>query len=377
LEEALYCIRCGACLNACPVFREIGGHAYVGRSGRITPYSGPIGSVVSPGLFGIPEFGHLARASSLCGACKEACPVDIDLPKLLLRVRAGKGTSASVQSPAHVPPSLNIGLRLFSWAAASAGRFSLAQRMAGFFSRLFSPFSSWLRLPAWSGWGYGRDFPRPAARPFRAQFTQYLTETVPVSLPTPKASLFPSPASVLPPSSVGDLRARFEAELTSLGGSFTLCSEDDLPQRVSVQLQERGIDAIQAWDAAHLPPGLLTALQAKGIQIHLQPDPRLRAGLTGAAAGLAETGTLVLPAGPGRPLTASLLPEMHIAILHAGDICANLAQLGGRLDQLRSEAGGSSSVVLISGPSRTADIEMTLTIGVHGPGELHVFCLEN
>ena len=80
LREALYCIRCGACLNACPVFREIGGHAYVGQDGEPAPYPGPIGSVISPGLLGLHEFGHLAQASSLCGACKDACPVDIDLP---------------------------------------------------------------------------------------------------------------------------------------------------------------------------------------------------------------------------------------------------------------------------------------------------------
>ncbi len=81
LREALYCIRCGACLNACPVFREIGGHAYVGADGEPAPYPGPIGSVISPGLLGLQEFGHLAQASSLCGACKDACPVNIDLPR--------------------------------------------------------------------------------------------------------------------------------------------------------------------------------------------------------------------------------------------------------------------------------------------------------
>ena len=89
LSEALYCIRCGACLNACPIFRELSGHAYVGVDGSIAPYPGPIGSIVSPGLLGLEQFGHLAQASSLCGACKDICPVDIDLPKLLTRVRAG------------------------------------------------------------------------------------------------------------------------------------------------------------------------------------------------------------------------------------------------------------------------------------------------
>ncbi|MEN9562693.1 MAG: hypothetical protein RIR73_937 [Chloroflexota bacterium] len=92
LKESLYCIRCGACLNACPVFRELSGHAYIGRDLSIAPYPGPIGSVISPGLFGENYF-QLAQASSLCGACKEACPVDIDLPKLLTRVRAGEVTS--------------------------------------------------------------------------------------------------------------------------------------------------------------------------------------------------------------------------------------------------------------------------------------------
>ena len=99
LAEALLCIRCGACLNVCPVFQEMGGHGYVNRHGQISPYSGPIGSVISPGLLGIAEYGQLARASSLCGACKEACPVDIDLPKLLLRIRAGGGSTPTKKIP--------------------------------------------------------------------------------------------------------------------------------------------------------------------------------------------------------------------------------------------------------------------------------------
>jgi len=80
LKESLYCIRCGACLNACPVFRELSGHAYIGKDNSIAPYPGPIGSVISPGLLG-ENYVHLAQASSLCGACKDVCPVDIDLPK--------------------------------------------------------------------------------------------------------------------------------------------------------------------------------------------------------------------------------------------------------------------------------------------------------
>ncbi len=81
-QQALRCIRCGACLNACPVYRTIGGHAYG------TTYQGPIGSVITPHFRGMAEFGHLSAASSLCGACTQVCPVQIDLHHLLLKNRA-------------------------------------------------------------------------------------------------------------------------------------------------------------------------------------------------------------------------------------------------------------------------------------------------
>ena len=77
-REALYCIRCGACLNACPVYKNIGGHAYE------TTYSGPIGKVITPYLKGLDEYKHLSYASSLCGNCTEVCPVRINLHELLL-----------------------------------------------------------------------------------------------------------------------------------------------------------------------------------------------------------------------------------------------------------------------------------------------------
>lgn len=81
-EEVLQCIRCGACLNICPVYREAGGHAYG------SPYSGPIGAVISPLLFGLEKYPALPQASSLCGACKDVCPARIDLPRMLLELRA-------------------------------------------------------------------------------------------------------------------------------------------------------------------------------------------------------------------------------------------------------------------------------------------------
>ncbi len=80
-REALYCIRCGACLNACPVYKNVGGHTYS------TTYSGPIGSIITPHLKNMDEFKHLSYASSLCGNCTEVCPVRINLHELLLENR--------------------------------------------------------------------------------------------------------------------------------------------------------------------------------------------------------------------------------------------------------------------------------------------------
>ncbi|HMO31563.1 MAG TPA: LutB/LldF family L-lactate oxidation iron-sulfur protein [Lacibacter sp.] len=80
-RESLYCIRCGACLNACPVYKNIGGHSYD------TTYSGPIGKVITPHLRGLDEYKHLSYASSLCGNCTEVCPVRINLHELLLENR--------------------------------------------------------------------------------------------------------------------------------------------------------------------------------------------------------------------------------------------------------------------------------------------------
>ena len=81
LRESLYCIRCGACLNVCPIYQRVGGHAY----GWV--YPGPIGSIVTPGLVGVAEAKDLPNASTLCGACRDACPVQINIPRMLLHLR--------------------------------------------------------------------------------------------------------------------------------------------------------------------------------------------------------------------------------------------------------------------------------------------------
>ncbi len=374
LAEALYCIRCGACLNACPVFREIGGHAYVGAHGEnYSPYPGPIGSIVSPGLFGTTEYGNLARATSLCGACKQACPIDIDLPKLLLRVRAAGLGLPKQPATNYAPRPLKLGLKVFNWAARKPWRFRAAQRLLAWLSWLSAPFSPWLRLPDFTGWGISRDLARPALQPFHARWKQISHEMDALAPTNPNRQIFEDRIAEVPEAPVPEYSQtpieRFKNELSALGGEFHACELSQLPERLLKFLQSRGLDRIQAWDPAYLPDGVLDALQASGIQVQSSPDPAIPVGLTGALAAAAETGTLVLPGGEGRSPHASLLPEIHLALLPSGSIQTSLVDVL-KLDEIKT----SSSIALISGPSRTADIEMTLTIGVHGPKEVHVFC---
>ncbi len=372
LNDALLCIRCGACLNACPIFRELGGHAYVGERGQGTPYPGPIGSVVSPGLFGQAEFGHLAQASTLCGACKDACPIDIDLPEILLRIRAGE-TENGARGTAGIglPFSARFGLHLFTWAASKTWRFRLTQKVAAIFSSILSPRAAYMKLPAFTGWGYAKDFPRPAARPFRERFNSH-EGNIESAEEINRNGVTSTPSALKEEAipNIQHLTSRFEEELTLLGGIFTRCSPDSLAVEILALLNERRISEIMAWEQDHLPDGLLGTLREQGIRIEHSPHPEIQAGLTGASAAVAETGTLVQCSGPGRPQSVSLLPDIHIAVLHESAIYANLRQVL-KLQEVKEVP----LVALISGPSRTADIEMTLTIGVHGPGEVHVFCI--
>jgi L-lactate dehydrogenase complex protein LldF len=117
-REVLNCIRCGACLNVCPIFRTVGGHAYG------TTYQGPIGSVLTPHLRGLHEFQHLSYASSLCGACTDACPVKIDLHHHLLHNRRNAVNSG------ERPWFEQIGFKLWRWTMMGGGRFAFVSGLA-------------------------------------------------------------------------------------------------------------------------------------------------------------------------------------------------------------------------------------------------------
>jgi L-lactate dehydrogenase complex protein LldF len=152
-RDALHCIRCGACLNACPIFRNVGGHTYA------TTYQGPIGSVITPHLRGLMDWKHLSYASSLCGACTEVCPVKIDLHHHLLHNRR----NAVAIQPA---PSERLAFRLF----ASLTRFPRLVNLLARLSRPLLPFIQRFEplLPApIKAWISSRELPPIARQSFR------------------------------------------------------------------------------------------------------------------------------------------------------------------------------------------------------------------
>jgi L-lactate dehydrogenase complex protein LldF len=153
--EILACIRCGACLNVCPVFKTAGGHAY----GSV--YSGPMGAIVTPGLHGMDPWWELPFASTLCGACEEVCPVRIEIPRMLLELRR----RAAVEG--RLPGWLERGMGRYARTTSDPSRWARAKRWA---ARLGAAFSArgWItRLPGpGRGWTDSRDLPRPAKESF-------------------------------------------------------------------------------------------------------------------------------------------------------------------------------------------------------------------
>lgn len=152
-RDALRCIRCGACLNVCPIFKNVGGHTYG------TTYQGPIGSVITPHLAGMNTFAHLAFASSLCGACSETCPVRIDLHHLLLHNREVAQTSDRNVK--------RLASRAFAWVMTRPRAYLLLSAIARRLHRLAKPLHG-SRFDPLRGWRRTRTFPDPAQKTFHA-----------------------------------------------------------------------------------------------------------------------------------------------------------------------------------------------------------------
>jgi L-lactate dehydrogenase complex protein LldF len=152
-RDTLHCIRCGACLNACPIFRNVGGHTYD------TTYQGPIGSVITPHLRGLSDWKHLSYASSLCGACTEVCPVKIDLHHHLLHNRRNSVT-------VKPDPAERLAFRAFAFLTRFPGVMNRLARLSRPFMPLLTSARTLLPAPI-RGWLFSRDLPPIPRESFR------------------------------------------------------------------------------------------------------------------------------------------------------------------------------------------------------------------
>jgi len=159
MQEMLRCIRCGACMNHCPVYQNIGGHAY----GWV--YPGPMGSILTPLLGGLENAPDLPNASTLCGACAVVCPVKIPLPDLLRKLRE-KQMDRGMKSRQET-----FMLKAWAWLALHPELYALATKTGVRFMRFWGGKEKLIHfLPGASGWSDGRDFPAPAGQTFREMY---------------------------------------------------------------------------------------------------------------------------------------------------------------------------------------------------------------
>lgn len=373
LREALKCIRCGACLNVCPVFQHIGGHAY----GSV--YPGPIGAMITQALGTGDEGWQLPFASSLCGACTEACSSKIPIHHLLieLRRRAAEGKRAE-------------GLLYRAWSEtwSRPGPYKLSFTAASLGSRMMAR-EGYLRLLPWpaSGWTRTRDLPAFAEKSFHQTWKKAGLRD---SLRGPDIPVGPNAGQECPAPLTkkihvasphpGDPR-RLAAEIEALGGVvFVAGNEEAVRGKLREILSAYAGQGLVRWDHPELTAlgldelaremGVKLMETGKGAAEEFKPIVASAAlGVTAVDCALADSGTLALFTGPGQERSISLLPPAHLALCRADKIVAGLDGLFEVVGKAHQDFRG---LTLITGPSRTADIELVPVIGVHGPEKLAV-----
>ena len=352
LESTLHCIRCGACLYACPVYRQVGGHAYG------TTYSGPIGAVLTPALEG-GEGAEVAWMSSLCGACTEACPVGIPLDSLLVTVRSGgehgRGETAFWEAWSRL------------WARPASYR-ALA-RTGG---RALARFGWRERMPGVLGaWTEGRDAPMPAREPFHERWRRARSgvaspangridgvggQPVAVAPGAPSAAetgLSRAGADGVPSrSQVEEFRTRLEALDGVVHEVESLAAAQELARELI------GTATVATW------PGLAP------LAANAAAPPQAQVSLIDADVGVASTGAIGIAHTPTRGRRQALLPDRQIALLRRDRIVSEPSQALALY--FTDERVAHANVVFAAGPSRTADIEQRMMLGVHAPRSLDV-----
>ena len=388
-RDMLRCIRCGACMNNCPVYGSIGGHAY----GWV--YVGPMGAVLTPSLIGVENARHLPQASSFCGRCEEVCPMGIPLPRMMRTYReqaftrrlsparerwATRAWAALARRPRLYRLVGEMAARMLGKRRPRAGARSAAcpagRRMAG------------RTRPAGAA---GPHLPRPVAGA-RAREPRARSGAM---NPSSRERILGAVRASLPARDEAALR-RVSDHDANLVPARAAASPDSTSKRCSRRWRKRWKCTLaRVADEAEVPEAVAAFLARHNLptEIAMAPDPRLdRIPLVGGAAA---------PRAPWRrarqrsrgghrdrrgdrgdrdaddglrpragPTTLNFLPDNHIVVVAADDIVATYEDAWRRL-----EADGAElprTVALITGPSRTSDIELVPTLGAHGPRRLHI-----
>ena len=401
-RDALQCIRCGACLNVCPIFKNIGGLSYG------TTYQGPIGAVITPHLRGLQDWKHLSSASSLCGACTATCPVKIDLHHHLLQSRR----NAAKENPDALE---GLAWRLFARSINQPFVYNLGTKLAQFAQPLHRLVSA-TPLDPMRGWTKSRVAPQLAKQSFKDWWRARSTgarmppsaAAIGARVPPPAKSkhadegirtpannsrdltlarireaLSDSPPiqyqasstqqrSVLP--SVCDLTVQFAQNAATLRAEFF-----DLPDETAARAKLLELTQHHGWKKVATHQGRLTdALVPRSLPLldttHGYEVTELEscdAGISECDALIAQTGSVLLTSRSGGGRALSVLPEHHVVLARRSQLLADLPAAYELLHQ-RYGSAWPSLMTFITGPSRTGDIERILVLGAHGPKKLTI-----
>jgi L-lactate dehydrogenase complex protein LldF len=426
-RQALRCIRCSACLNVCPVYARVGGHAY----GSV--YPGPIGAILTPQLKGIEgDAGTLPYASSLCGACGEVCPVKIEIPRLLTHLRAREVASRSRLNPEKLT------MRALFHTFSSQDRYERAQKLARAASRPLARGEDAAgartirRAPGpLAAWTMSRDLPAPAAESFRewwrrtrrpaaaggpwrttrAQFSPYsggnvdrvaegevggdargdILGRIRAALGGARPGDVPRDYRTEDERSRDEIVTLFAERVAEYRATVHRVDETEVADTVRSIAEEAGArtlgipaDLAAEWrpeDERPAAPEDDPPLAGDGARlrvVELVEDAALSVrqldaldgALTGCAVAIAETGTFVLDGGPGQGRRAlTLVPDLHVCVVREDQVVGLVPEA---VAELEGAVRAGRPLTFVSGPSATSDIELDRVEGVHGPRELHV-----